>query len=115
MGKKPAEENRGANPPARGRRKVIVQKAAYRREPPPRKRAWKISQYLPLVKLRLVRNGTQAVALLNLSRLPADASPEACVAWGRSFYRAIEAGQELEQAARTADQSMQTGEEKRGD
>ena len=88
---------------------MIVQKAAYRREPPPRKRAWKISQYLPLVKLRLVRNGTQAVALLNLSRLTADASPEECAAWGRSFYRAIEAGQELGQAAKTADQSMQTG------
>jgi hypothetical protein len=111
MEKKPVEESQGANPPARGRRKVIVQKAAYRREPPLRKRAWKISQYLPLVKLRLVRNGTQAVALLNLSHLPADASPEACVAWGRSFRRAIEAGQELEQAVQSADQSIQAGEE----
>ena len=115
MGKKPAEENRGANPPSRAGRKVIVQKAAYRREPPLQKRAWKVSQYLPLVKLRLVRNGTQAVALLNLSRLPPDASPEICVAWGRSVYRAIEAGQELEQAAGTADKAIEAGKEHEDD
>ena len=91
-------------------RLVIVQPAAFVKEGKPAPRSWKVSQCSPLLQNGLVRNGTRAVELLNLSKLPGDAPPEQCLAWARSFCQAIEGGLDVETAARTANNNILTGE-----
>jgi len=78
----------------------------YRQGKPPIKpgrRAWKVSQYVPIVKDGLAGNGTLAVEMLNLSNLPVTSEATKCLAWARAFCQAMEGGEEVEAAVEVAD------------
>ena len=69
----------------------------------PVRRAWKVSQYVPLVRHGLAGNGTLAVDMLNLSNLPVTCSAEKCLAWARAFCRGLEGGVQVGAALEAAD------------
>ena len=84
---------------------ILINRSAVRRtQPAPR--AWKVSQYVPIVKHGLASSGTQAVVMLNLSNLPLSAGGEKCLAWARAFCQALEGGVEVETAAEVADRTV---------
>lgn len=85
---------------------VIIKPQAYPAKPKPKPRNWKVAQYVPIVREGLVNNGTRAIALLNLSWLPEDASPQVCLAWARAFCQALEGGLRAPAAAQVADRAL---------
>ena len=78
---------------------ILIAPAASRPPKNPPKRRWKVSQYVPLVKEGIAGNGSQAVAMLDLSWLPGNANPGKCLAWARAFCEAVQGGLQAREAA----------------
>jgi len=85
---------------------VIIKPQAYPAKPKPKPRNWKVAQYVAIVREGFTSNGTMAIEMLNLSWLPADASPQRCLAWARSFCQALEGGLRAPAAAELADRAL---------
>lgn len=85
---------------------VVIQPAAHSPKSIPPARNWVVAQLVPLVQGGLARNGTQAVAILNLSWLPATSSPQVCLDWARHFRDRLDHGEGMFAAARSADQQV---------
>ena len=89
---------------------ILINRSTVRR-PKPAPRAWKVSQYVPVVKHGLAGSGTLAVVMLNLSNLPVSASSDKCLAWARAFCQALEGGEEVKAAVEVADRAVKAGSE----
>lgn len=85
---------------------VVIQPAAHSAQSLPPARNWVVAQLVPLVQGGLARNGTHAVAILNLSWLPVTSSPQVCLEWARHFRNRLDNGDELIAASRSADQQV---------
>ena len=88
---------------------ILIKPECYEPEPEPQPRSWKVSQYVPIVKRGLAPSGTNAAAMLNMSWLPEDASPDDCLAWTLVFCHAVEGGVRAREAARIADRQLKVG------
>jgi len=75
-----------------------------RKVPPPR--SWKVNQVIPIVKKRLSNNPTNAVWMLNMSNLPASATPKQCLLWVETFLESFEALNDRDEAADAADKAV---------
>ena len=88
---------------------ILIMPQAYPKEEKPKPRPWRVAQVVPLVLHGVSSNGTQAAALLNLSSLPLESSPQRCLAWAEVFLEARRQGKPVKEAVRLADRSQGVG------
>lgn len=70
-------------------------------------RSWNVSQVLPIIKAGHAGSPTNAVWLLNLSNLPASASPEHCLLWVETFLESYASLNDRDESAEIADNAVQ--------